>query len=67
MMALVALTVNGLCDLERRLELRQAFFLFRLRDGFVGLERRDFMLDLFGRLGEFLGLGVDTGRRSSCE
>ena len=49
------------CVLERRLELRQTLSLLRLRDGFVGLERRDLLLDLFGRLGELLGLWVDAG------
>src|SRR5215471_14154902 len=57
----VFLELNGFYDLERRLELRQALFLFRLRDGFVGLERRDLILDQFGRLGELLGLRIDAG------
>src|SRR5262249_42203304 len=53
--------MNGPCVLERSLELRQTLSLFRLRDGFVGLERRDLLLDLVGRLGELLRLWVDAG------
>ena len=49
--------MNRFGDLERRLELRQTLFLVGLRYGFVGLKRRDLILDLLGWLGELLGLG----------
>jgi hypothetical protein len=38
-----------------------SLFLVRFRDGFVRLERRDLLLDLFGWLRELLGLRVDAG------
>ena len=40
--------------------MHEALFLFPLRYGFVGLERRDPILDQFGRIGELLGLRVDA-------
>src|SRR5262249_13214734 len=42
------------------LELRQILFLVRIRDGFVGLERCDFLCDLITRLSELLALRVDA-------
>src|SRR5215468_12763533 len=57
----VVLELNGLCRLERRLELRQPFLLLRIADRLVGFERRDLLLDLLGRLAELLGLRVDAG------
>jgi hypothetical protein len=54
------LELNGLCVFERRFELRQTLSLFRFRDRFVGIKRRDLLLDLFGWLGELFGLRVDA-------
>jgi len=44
----------GFVFLSSYLELRQVLFLVRIRDGFVGLERRHFLLDLFTRLSKLL-------------
>src|SRR5262245_29995990 len=56
----VFLELYRLCGLQRRREVRQLLFLFRLRDGFVGLEAVDLLLEPFGWLGELLGLRIDA-------
>src|SRR3984893_15240956 len=57
----VFLELNGLCFLERGLELRQALLLLHLRHRLVRLKRGDILFDLFRWLGELFALRVDAG------